>query len=118
MLIAMVRRVGGKRGTGSRWRFSEKTLRKVSRRAMLRNAFIEELQEELAHLGYTVLRLPNGGYGMIETRAFESWPLIAGRERLGSEVEALRAGNEAEFKRLIDEARLEFVATDQDEGEE
>ncbi|WP_425998214.1 hypothetical protein [Caulobacter sp. DWR1-3-2b1] len=114
MLVAMVRRVGGRRGAGSRWRFSEKTLRRVSGRMLLREAFIEAMQEEAATIGYTIIPLPIGGYGMIETTAVGSWPLIAGRERLQEEVAALEANDEARFRALINAARAEYLtpATD------
>lgn len=115
MLIAMVRRVGGKRGGGSRWRFSDQTLRKVSGRSIVRTAFVDELQEELAQFGYTILPLVNGGYGMIETAATESWPLIAGRDRLTNEFAAMRADDRTTFEQLIEYARHEFITNaDQD----
>lgn len=109
MLIAMVRRVGGRRGSGSRWRFSEKTLRKVSGRMLPRESFVEALQEELATIGYTFMPLPIGGFALIETAAIEGWPLIAGRERLQAEVEALEAGDESRFRELIAVARANYL---------
>lgn len=109
MLVAMVRRVGGKRGEGSRWRISEKTVRAVGRRASLRGAFLEELEEELAAVGYTLLRLPEGGFGLIETRAFDSWPSVSSRDRLTAEFRALATKNRDAFERLIEAARAEYV---------
>lgn len=115
MLVAMVRRVGGRRGAGSRWRFSEKTLRKVSGRMLLRQSFFEDLQEELATIDYVIMPLAIGGYGLIVAKAVESWPLVAGRERLKEEVEALDAGDGDKFRALISAARLEYLAETEDD---
>jgi hypothetical protein len=118
LLIAMVRRVGGKRGEGSRWRISIKTLRKVSSRAMIREAFLDELEEELAELGYTLLRLMAGGYGLIETSAFDSWPSVSTRDRLEKEMKALKAGDRTSFDTLIQAARTEFAPANQTDDDE
>jgi hypothetical protein len=109
LLIAMIRRVGGKRGSGTRWRVSDKTIRKVSARAWLRATFRDELEEELAQLGYTLIPLTAGGYALIETAAFDSWPRVSTRDRLEAELAAIRSGDAAELGRLVDAARGQFV---------
>lgn len=114
MLVAMVRRVGGKRGAGTRWRFSDKTLRHICQTAFIRERFLEGLQDELAMIGYGLVALPGGFFGMIELAAIESWPLISGRERLLAEVTALEANDQDEFRNLIATARREFIEGDPD----
>ncbi len=114
MLVAMVRRVGGKRGAGTRWRFSDKTLRSICQAAFIRERFLEDLQDELAMVGYGLVALPGGFFGMIELSAIDSWPLISGRERLLAEVNALETNDEFEFRNLIAAARREFIDRDPD----
>lgn len=119
MLVAMVRRVGGKRGDGTRWRISSKTIRALSQRAALRDAFMEDVEEELNNIGFTLIWLPDGSYGLIKTASFDSWPLISMRDRLAKEMKALRKGDKVVFEELIGQAYNEFAeAGNSDEDED
>lgn len=118
LLIAMCRRVGGKRGAGSRWRITDTTLRRLSFRTKLREAFIDELEDELAQLGYCLLRLPTGGFGLIEASTFESWPRVSTRARLDAELRALKTGDAKEFGRLVEAAEAEFAPDQLDEDDD
>lgn len=109
MLVAMVRRVGGKRGDGTRWRISSKTIRTVSQRAALRDAFMEDVEEELNNIGFTLIWLPDGSYGLIKSASFDSWPLISMRDRLAKEMKAISKGDKPAFDELIAQAYAEFA---------
>ena len=121
MLVAMVRRVGGKRGDGTRWRISSKTIRTLSQRAALRDAFMEDVEEELNNIGFTLIWLPDGSYGLIKSASFDSWPLISMRDRLAKEMKAISKSDKAAFEELISQAYDEFAegvsAVEDEDGE-
>jgi len=84
---------------------------------MLRDAFIGDVEEELAQLGYTLFLLPAGGYGLIETSAFDSWPAVSTRDRLDAELKALAANDQKGFDKLIEAARTQFAPAEDAEDD-
>ena len=93
-------------------------MRVVSCRSALREAFISDLQDELAHIGFTLIWLPSGGYGLIKTASFESWPLISMRDRLSAEMKALKNDDRGKFDSLIQTAYEAFAEVDTSDDDE
>lgn len=68
-----------KRSGKARARISEKTLRIVSRRTFLRDAFVVELRGILEELGIVLVRIPRGGFVLITIASLEGAPPITAR---------------------------------------
>ncbi len=56
----------------TRYRFSETTLRRISRRKALRQGFLTELEEEVAELGWLFFRL-GPDYAVIDLTKSSTW---------------------------------------------
>jgi hypothetical protein len=68
-----------------RARFSENAIRRMSRRQRLKEAFIQDLSEELLNLEWCFFCLPDGnGYGIVRVTATDSWAGL-GTKRLSEE---------------------------------
>lgn len=62
----------------TRARLSTITMRKISSREKLREVFLDELEDELACMGWSMIRIKSG-FGLIRNRSIESWPRIGWR---------------------------------------
>jgi hypothetical protein len=75
----------------SRFRISSKTLRRMSGRAVLRDAFIEEWEDALSDLGWSTLRV--GDYfGLIRTATIDDWSRISSL-RIKTLIEKIRSND-------------------------
>src|SRR5258708_3336893 len=103
-----------KRSERRRARVSDKTIRVLSRRRTLRDAFKERLRAELDDIGIHLVELERGGFGIIPINALDGAPAITAKKYMPEELKKLKKGDdEAFFERL----RVE-VNEDAEEGDE
>ena len=117
LLVLMLKRYGEERGkVVNRARFSRKTMLRVSgRKKNLRGAFLEQLSEALADLGYAFIQdEPDFGVMLIDT---SGWTKIAARRRIADEIRALRAGRLSE-QDLLDLLGDEDIPDDEEGTED
>jgi hypothetical protein len=101
-----------KRSKQRRARISESTIRILSRRRTLRDAFKERLRAELDDIGIHLVQLERGGFGVIPINALDGAPAITAKKYLPDELKKLKKGaDEAFFGKLREE-----VNEDGDEG--
>lgn len=67
------------RSSGSRARFSDLTLRKVSRRKKLRSAFLTDVRDELDDLGFAFLEIDRG-YAIVPMAALNGAPAVTAKK--------------------------------------
>ena len=77
-----------KRKNTSRFRISSKTLRRISGRAVLRDAFIEEWENALYYLNWNTLRVGDC-FGLIRAKTIDDWSRISST-RIKSVIERVR----------------------------
>jgi hypothetical protein len=103
-----------RRSEQRRARISESTIRVLSRRRTLRDAFKESLRAELDDIGIHLVQLERGGFGVILIKALDGAPAITAKKYLSDEMKKLKKGaDEAFFGKLRDE-----INEDGDEGDE
>ena len=71
MLAVMLQRSGKTRG-----RVSDTTLKKVSRRKIVRLAFLQQLTEALEDLGVILRGVDRGGYALVAIKALDGAPSL------------------------------------------
>lgn len=71
MLVALRLAVLLKRSGKARVRVSERTLKILSQRRILRDAFMIEVRDGLDDLGVVIVRIERGGFALIETSSLE-----------------------------------------------
>lgn len=106
LLVAVTQRAGERRANASRWKFSGLTIRKVGRRKRLRRQFLEDLSYELEELGFVLIELPSGSFGLISMDAIEGWTRLSARDRLGTEFDILASEGPEAFARAIEELAI------------
>lgn len=80
LILVMALLLGEETGRDiSRYRFSSGTLRRVSRRSYIRAAFVTELEEELAQLGWTLISVHSDLYAIVATEKIESWMQVSSK---------------------------------------
>jgi hypothetical protein len=105
---ALLRRSGQRRA-----RISENTIRVLSKRRTLRDAFKERLRAELDDIGIHLVQLERGGFGVIPINALDGAPAITAKKYLADELKKLKKGDDdAFFEKLRNE-----VDEDGDEGD-
>ncbi len=72
----------------SRFRISSKTLRIISGRAVLRDAFVEEWEDALYDLGWSMLRVGDC-FALIRTNTIDDWSRI-GSDRIRAVIDRAR----------------------------
>jgi hypothetical protein len=103
-----------KRSEQRRARVSDKTIRVLSNRRTLRDAFKERLRAELDDIGIHLVQLERGGFGVIPINALDGAPAITAKKYLPEELKKLKKGaDDAFFQKL----RIE-VNEDAEEGHE
>ena len=103
-----------KRSEQRRARISESTIRVLSKRRTLRDAFKEQLRTELDDIGIHLVQLERGGFGVIPITALDGAPAITAKKYLSDELRKLKKGpDEAIFEKLRRE-----VSDGADEGDE
>jgi hypothetical protein len=75
----------------SRFRFSSVTLRRAGRRSYLTEPFLGDLAEELAQLGWILMRISADQYAMLRADKAASWIQIA-TKRLNLDWQDLPSG--------------------------
>jgi len=103
-----------KRSGQKRARLSENTIRVLSRRNTLRDAFKERLRIELDDIGLHLVQLERGGFGIIPINALDGAPAITAKKYLLDDLKKLRKSDGDVFFRKL---RKE-VEEDTDEGDE
>lgn len=113
LLVAILLR----RSEQRRARISDKTIRLLSRRRTLRDAFKERLRAELDDFGIHIVQLERGGFGIIPINALDGAPPITAKKYLAEELKKLKKGaDQTFFDRLRSEVNND--AEEGDEGEE
>jgi hypothetical protein len=106
-----------KRSGQKRARLSESTIRVLSKRKTLRDAFKERLRSELDDIGIHLVQLERGGFGIIPINALDGAPAITAKKYLGDDLKKLtKSDGEVLFGELRRE--VEEDADEADEGEE
>ncbi len=102
-----------KRSGHRRARISENTIRVLSRRKTLRDAFKDRLRSELDDIGIHLVQLERGGFGIIPINALDGAPAITARKYLADELKKLKKHDDDQlFQKLQKE-----VDEDTDEGD-
>ena len=91
--VALLLALMQKRAERTRSRLSEKTLKNLASRTVLRDAFIYELRQALEDLGILLVRLDRGGFALVTISALDSARPILVREYVATERAALRDGS-------------------------
>ncbi|EYD74715.1 hypothetical protein Rumeso_03668 [Rubellimicrobium mesophilum DSM 19309] len=102
MVIAVKDYADAKGKSVPRARMSRSTVMYLSDRRILRVSFLAELADELAGLGWHLLELRDGSFGLIRTDATDSWTKISAK-RVEDLVLGLISGDVTEhdlFERL------------------
>jgi hypothetical protein len=89
-----------KRSEQRRARVSDKTIRRLSKRRTLRDAFKERLRAELDDVGIHLVELERGGFGVIPINALDGAPAITAKKYLPDEMRKLRTGDDRLFEKL------------------
>jgi hypothetical protein len=88
LLAVMITRAGKTRA-----RISEKTIRVISSRTTLRDAFVGNVRVWLEEFGVQMVRLERGGFALIAIEALEGAPVILARNFIGNERRQLLSGD-------------------------
>ena len=102
-----------KRSGQKRARLSENTIRVLSKRKTLRDAFKERLRAELDDIGLHLVQLERGGFGIIPINALDGAVAITAKKYLADDLKKLKKSDDAFFEKLRKE-----VDEDADEGGE
>lgn len=109
ILVALLLKRSGHR----RARISENTIRLLSKRHTLRDAFKSRLTAELDDLGIHLVELQRGGFGAIFVSALDGAPSITTKRVMPEEMKKLKTATEELFARYRDE-----VDADAENGDE
>ena len=91
LLVLAFRALGAKKASQtSRAKFSRRTLAKLSRRSIIRDAFIDELRTELAYRGFVLLERRDG-FALIDEDSVDSWATMTSK-LLGDSMNEVRYG--------------------------
>jgi len=110
VLVALILKRSGQK----RARVSENTIRVLSKRRTLRDAFKERLRSELDDIGIHLVQLERGGFGIIPINALDGAPTITAKKYLADDLKKLSKSDDAA---LFAKLRKE-VDEDTDEGDE
>lgn len=69
----------------SRYRFSAQTLRKISGRKVIRQSFLDDLQDELAEIGWYLIRFENE-YAVIDINKISSWVKLSSKRLVENNI--------------------------------
>lgn len=103
------------RAKKKRARISEKTIRFLSQRKTLRDAFKQELRDELDDLGIHLVQLNRGGFTAIAISALEGAEAIKAVHYMPDILEELKSGS---VERVFKKIRAEVEAGEEDESDE
>jgi hypothetical protein len=103
-----------KRSGQKRARLSENTVRVLSRRRTLRDAFKDRLRAELDDIGLHLVQLERGGFGIIPITALDGAVAITAKKYLADDLKKLKKSDDDSF---FEKLRRE-VDDDADEGDE
>ena len=84
LIAVLFKRAGHKRA-----RVSVKTIKRVSGRNYLRRAFLDMLAQRLDDLGFILIELDRGGYGLIPSSALDGAPAITVKRHLEDDLRRL-----------------------------
>lgn len=88
LLIALVLKRAGK----TRARMSEKTVKLICGRSILRDAFLHDLRRWLEDFGVLLVRLERGGFALAAISALEGAPPILAKDYIAKERKAFKSG--------------------------
>jgi hypothetical protein len=110
LIASLLKRSGKKRA-----RISERTIRVLSKRKTLRDAFKQELRSELDDLGIHLIQLDRGGFAVLAISAVEGAEMITAKEYLADVLKELKNGAGAKF---FNKLRDDLEVGQEDEGDE
>lgn len=96
----------------TRARISSRTLRRMSVRAHLREAFLNDWTDEVAELGWAVFPVGDN-FALIHTDTIESWTRI-GSQRVRPLLQRVRAGDDGVFAELLANREADEESADDD----
>jgi hypothetical protein len=91
-----------KRAQKTRARVSEKTVKLICGRTMLREAFLYDLRRWLEDFGVLLVHLERGGFALVAISALEGAPPILAKGHIEKELKALKAGSLGEQAVLVE----------------
>jgi hypothetical protein len=103
-----------KRSGETRVRVTEKTVRRVSQRTYIRNAFVNMVVQHLDDLGLVMTELERGGYAVVRASIFEGAPVVTAKSLLQDVLKELKK-NKALLKSIREEVETDLAADDEDE---
>ena len=112
VLVATLLKRSGQR----RARISENTIRVLSKRRTLRDAFKERLRSELDDLGIHLVQLERGGFGVIPINALNGAPAITAKKYLVDELKKLKKNDDDGFFEKL-RAEVDEDADESDHGD-
>ncbi len=86
----------------TRFRVSRQTLGKLAKRQLLRSSFLDEYEEHLRSLGWTMIELPDASYAFLETASVEGWTKISST-RVSKEITKIAIGTMGDLDEEIEE---------------
>ena len=95
----------------TRARVSTKTLRRISMRTILREAFVEEWIDAVGRLGWTAFPIGDH-FALIQSKAIDGWPRI-GSARISEVLQRVRRGDDSVFDELNGSISEEGSADDE-----
>lgn len=98
LLAVIVKRSGQARG-----RVSGKTLKILSRREVLRSAFINEVKLHLFDFNLIMSEIKKGGYGLMKASALEGAKPLLAKNELSEEERIALKDQEVDYEALEDE---------------
>jgi hypothetical protein len=89
----------------NRARVSEATIRRISRRTLLRTPFLNDLKNECDGIGLILGQLHRGGFGLMYASLLEGAPSITSKSYLTDEMELMKDAGKRE--ELFDKIRMQ-----------
>lgn len=97
-----------------RARVSELTVKKLSNRSILRDAFLGYLKSELEEFNVVMARLKRGGFALVDISSLEGAPAIVAKAVLQETLQGLKSG-EVSMTDIEDELGIDPAPVDDDE---
>ena len=110
LLVALLFKRAGQRQA----RLSVDTIRCLSKRSHIRNAFVSMLAEHLDDLGLVLMEIDGGGFGVIASSALLEAPAVTAKEHLKQDLDRLKQG-EIDFNDIRYELGRSIAADNEDE---
>lgn len=109
MLLALMLTRSGK----TRGRISDRTLRVISRRKQLRDAFRSSVVEWAPEYGFQMHPLERGGYGLLASKTLEGAPPLTAASLIKEEMTTFKRSGTFDYETLYEELGVQFDESDE-----